>query len=166
MGNFFSMMACGVLSVFWLSFGMLELPTLNLTAPYDLAGGNASGALSPEFNAVVALYLIVWGFALLTFFVLSIKTNLVFALIFLLVTMGAWVLSGAYWKLSTGDYGAAGHLQKAGGALIFAAGALGWYMTIVMMAAEMQYSISLPVGDLSRYWGKSGRGRLTTKNKV
>lgn len=29
-------------------------------------------------------------------------------------------------------------------------------MTIVMMAAEMQYSLSLPVGDLSHYWKVAG----------
>jgi uncharacterized protein len=30
---------------------------------------------------------------------------------------------------------------------------LGWYMTFVMMAAEMRLSIKLPVGDLSHFWG-------------
>lgn len=112
MGNFFPMMACGVLAVFWLSFGMLQLPTLNLAAPYTSADSSPAGALSTGFNAVIALYLIVWGFAILTFLVLSIRTNLVFVLIFLSVTVGCWVLSGAYWKLSTGDYGMAGQLQK------------------------------------------------------
>ena len=114
MGNFFPMMACGVLAVFWLSFGMLQLPTLNLTAPYTSTDGSPAGALSTGFNAVIALYLVVWGFAILTFLVLSIRTNLVFVLIFLSVTVGCWVLSGAYWKLSTGDYGMAGQLQKVG----------------------------------------------------
>lgn len=112
MGNFFPMMACGVLAVFWLSFGMLQLPTLNLEAPYSSTDGSPAGSLSSGFNAVIALYLIVWGFALLTFLVLSIRTNLVFVMIFVFVTSGAWVLSGAYWKLSTGDYVMAGHLQK------------------------------------------------------
>jgi uncharacterized protein len=29
---------------------------------------------------------------------------------------------------------------------------LGWYITFVMMAAEMRLSIKLPVGDLSHFW--------------
>lgn len=101
-------MVCGLFAVFWLSFGMLQLPTLGLAEPYADAGG----AASKDFNAVVALYLIVWGFALFTFFIFTLKTNVIFAGIFLFVTIAAWVLSGAYWKVSTGDYEMAGHLQK------------------------------------------------------
>ncbi|KEF58092.1 uncharacterized protein A1O9_06015 [Exophiala aquamarina CBS 119918] len=149
-------MACGVLAVFWLSFGMLQLPTLNLAEPYTATDGGPAGTLSIAFNAVIALYLIVWGFAILTFLILSVKTNLVFMSIFLFVTAGAWILSGAYWKLSTGDYSGAETLQKAGGAIIFVAGVLAWYMTVAMMSAEMQFSVCLPVGDLGRFWTKSG----------
>ncbi|KIX92304.1 uncharacterized protein Z520_12050 [Fonsecaea multimorphosa CBS 102226] len=185
MGNFFSMMVCGLFAVFWLSFGMLQLPTLGLATPYSPSGTNAVvGSASKEYNAVIALYLIVWGFALFTFFIFTLKTNLVFALIFLFVTLGAWVLSAAYWKVSTGDYVNAGHLQKnasvaivgyskivcvlvvqrdanigkskqTGGALLFVVGCLGWYMTFVMMAAEMRLAIKLPVGDLSHFWPRT-----------
>jgi len=156
MGNFFSMMVCGLFSVFWLSFGMLQLPTLGLAAPYSTTGTNAvTGAASPEFNAVIALYLIVWGFALFTFFIFTLKTNVVFALIFLFVTIAAWVLSGAYWMVSKGNYGSAENLQKTGGAFLFIVGCLGWYMVFVMMAAEMRMAITLPVGDLSHFWPKT-----------
>lgn len=156
MGNFFPMMVCGLFAVFWLSFGMLQLPTLGLAAPYSTTGTNAvAGAVSKEYNAVIALYLIVWGFALFTFFIFTLKTNLVFAGIFLFVTIAAWVLSGAYWKVSTGDYGTAHNLQVTGGALLFIVGCLGWYMTFVMMAAEMRLAITLPVGDLSHFWPKT-----------
>jgi succinate-acetate transporter protein len=113
MGNFFPMMVCGLFSVFWLSFGMLQLPTLGLAAPYSADGTDAlTGSATKSYNAVIALYLLVWGFALFTFFIFTLKTNTVFALIFLFVTLGAWVLSGAYWKVSTGDYDEARKLQK------------------------------------------------------
>ncbi len=29
---------------------------------------------------------------------------------------------------------------------------LGYYITVVMMAAEMRMTINLPVGDLSHFW--------------
>jgi uncharacterized protein len=113
MGNFFPMMVMGLFSVFWLSFGFLQLPTLQLAAAYSADGTNAlEGAASKSYNAALALYLVVWGFALLTFWIFTLKTNTVFALIFLFVTIGAWILAGAYWKVSTGDYGMAGDLQK------------------------------------------------------
>jgi succinate-acetate transporter protein len=113
------MMVCGLFSVFWLSFGILQLPTLNLQAAYAPAGTSsadaaAAGAASVQYNAALALYLLVWGYALFTFFIFTLKTNTVFALIFLFVTLAAWVLSGAYWKVASGDYVMAGHLQKVG----------------------------------------------------
>jgi uncharacterized protein len=108
MGNFFSMMVMGLFAVFWLSFGMLNLPTLGLTQPYSATGG----AASPEYNAVIGLYLIVWGFALLTYFIFTLKTNVIIAAIFFFVTIASWVLAGAYFKVASGNYGTAGQLQK------------------------------------------------------
>ena len=165
MGNFFSMMVCALFAVFWLSFGMLQLPTLGLATPYSTTGNATAGAASPEYNAVIALYLIVWGFALFTFFIFTLKTNLVFALIFFFVSLGAWVLSGAYWKVASGNYAMAMKLQKTGGALLFIVGCLGWYMTFVMMAAEMRLTISLPVGDLSHLWPRTDLEMGTTEKK-
>jgi len=112
MGNFFSMMVMGLFAVFWLSFGLLQLPTLALASAYSATGDAAEGAASVGYNATIALYLIVWGFALFTFFIFTLKTNIVFAAIFFFVTIAAWVLSGAYWKVASGDYVTAGQLQK------------------------------------------------------
>ncbi|KAH7115250.1 plasma membrane ammonium transporter [Dendryphion nanum] len=149
--QFFPMMVCGLFCVFWLSFGLLQLPTLGLAGAYEATGG----AASKEYNAAIALYLLVWGFTLGTFWLFTIRINAVFAGIFGFVTLGVWVLSGAYWKVSQGKYDEAGKLQKAGAALLFIVALLGWYMIVVMMAAEMRWSVSLPVGDLSHYWART-----------
>jgi uncharacterized protein len=115
MGNFFPMMVCGLFAVFWLSFGTLQLPSWQLAASYSASGTDAAtGAASVGYNAGIALYLIVWGFALFTFFIFTLKTNVVFALIFLLVDVGAWCLSAAYWKVAAGEYVTALKLQKVG----------------------------------------------------
>ena len=106
------MMGMSLFAVFWLSFGLLQMPTLGLAAAYSATGNAAEGAASKEYNAVVGLYLIVWGFALLTFWIFTLKTNAVFAGIFGFVTLAAWVLAGAYFKVGSGDYESAGKLQK------------------------------------------------------
>jgi hypothetical protein len=106
------MMVMSLFAVFWLSFGLLQLPTLGLAAAYSPTGNAAEGAASVEYNAVVGLYLIVWGFALFTFWIFTLKTNAVFAGIFFFVTLAAWVLAGAYFKVASGEYEAAGRLQK------------------------------------------------------
>lgn len=120
MGNFFSMMVMSLFAVFWLSFGLLQLPTLGLAAAYSASGTNAAqGAASVQYNAAIAIYLIVWGFALFTFFIFTLKTNCIFAGIFGLVTVGAFVLSGAYWKVASQDYVTAGHLEKVSSPWVF-----------------------------------------------
>ncbi|KAI0593199.1 GPR1/FUN34/yaaH family-domain-containing protein [Biscogniauxia sp. FL1348] len=155
MGNFFPMMVMGLFSVFWLSFGLLQLPALlQLGQPYASAADPA-GTAAPAYNAAVALYLVVWGFALFTFFVFTLRINAVFALIFGLVSVAAWVLAGAYFKVAAGEYETAGRLQKTGGALLFVVAALGWYMCFIIMAGEMRITLNLPVGDLSRFWPRT-----------
>ncbi|PNS16033.1 Protein alcS [Sphaceloma murrayae] len=155
MGNFFPMCVMGLFAVFWLSFGLLQLPTLGLAAAYSTTGDNmAEGLASPAYNAVVAIYLLVWGFALFTFFIFTLRTNAIFAGIFLLVTTGVFILSGAYWRVSAGDYTLATTLQRTGAALLFVVAVLGWYMTFVIMSYEMKMGFKLPVGDLSRFWPK------------
>lgn len=114
MGNFFPMMVMGLFDVFWLSFGVLQLPTLQLGSQY-VTEADPTGTAAPAFNAAIALYLIVWGFALLTFFFFTLKINVVFASIFGLVTVASFVLSGAYWKVSQGNFDDALKLQKVSG---------------------------------------------------
>ncbi|CAK7234324.1 hypothetical protein SBRCBS47491_008909 [Sporothrix bragantina] len=151
MGNFFSMITMGLFGTFWLSFGLLQLPTLELSATY-ITTDDPTGANSPAFNACLALFLIVWGFAILTLGIFSLKTNVVFATIYLILIVFAFVMSGCYWKLSTGNVDMAVTLQKTGGALLFAAAVLGWYLTTIIIAGEMRFPLPLPVGDLSHFW--------------
>ncbi|KAK3110109.1 hypothetical protein LTR53_015945 [Teratosphaeriaceae sp. CCFEE 6253] len=152
MGNFFPMMVQSLFAVFWLSFGLLQLPTLGLAAAYSPTGDAAEGALSVGYNSTVGLYLIVWGFALFTFWIFTLKTNMVFAGIFLFVTIAAWILAGAYFCVGKANYVMATKLQHTGGALLFVVAVLGWYMCFVIMAAEMRFGVNFPVGDLSHYW--------------
>ncbi|KAI1075626.1 GPR1/FUN34/yaaH family-domain-containing protein [Whalleya microplaca] len=151
MGNFFSMMVMGLFAVFWLSFGLLQVPSLPLGAPYATPD-DPTGTASTEYNAAIGLYLLVWGFAFLTFFIFTLKINTVLAVIFGLTTTAAWILAAAYFKGSWGDYDAASNLQTAGGAIIFVVSLLGWYMCFIIMAGEMRITLRLPVGDLSHLW--------------
>ncbi|KAI1332926.1 GPR1/FUN34/yaaH family-domain-containing protein [Xylariaceae sp. FL0255] len=151
MGNFFPMMVQGLFTVFWLSFGVLNLPGLNLGLPFATTE-DPTGLSSEGYNAAVALYLVVWGFALFTFFIFTLKINFVFALLFFLVSIGAWLLSAAYFKVSYGDFAGAALCQKAGASLLFVDGVLGWYALFSMMAYEMRLPFNLPIGDLSHLW--------------
>lgn len=106
------MMVMGMFAVFWLSFGVLETPSWGIAASYSTTGNAAEGATSVGYNAAVALYLMIWGVWLFTMWIFTLKTNTVFALIFLFAFISSFVIGGAYWKVSTGDYAMAMHLQK------------------------------------------------------
>ncbi|KAI0390597.1 GPR1/FUN34/yaaH family-domain-containing protein [Xylariaceae sp. FL0594] len=150
-GNFFSMMVMGLFAVFWLSLGLLQVPNLSLGAPFATPG-DPTGTLSREYNAAIGLYLVVYGFAFLTFFIFTTRLNAVLATIFSLTATATWLLAAAFFKASWGDYHTSSILQKAGGAIIFAVAMLGWYMTFVIMAGEMRITFDFPVGDLSHFW--------------
>ncbi len=112
MGNFFPMMVCALFDAFWLSNGMLHLPTLNLAAPYSVSGTDGvAGEETQAFNASLAMYNLVWGFALLTYTIFTTRTNVVFFLIFLLSALGAFLPSGSFWKVSINDLEMAHNLQ-------------------------------------------------------
>ncbi|KAI0598105.1 GPR1/FUN34/yaaH family-domain-containing protein [Biscogniauxia sp. FL1348] len=164
MGNFFSMMVMGLFTVFWLSFGLLQVPNLQLGAPYATPTDPA-GVASTEYNAAIGLYLLVWGFAFFTFFVFTLKINVVLAIIFGLTTTAGFILSAAYFKASWGDFDTASRLQKAGGAIIFAVAFLGWYMCFIIMAGEMRITLKLPVGDLSRFWPRTDIDLVTNEHR-
>ncbi|TVY28352.1 Protein alcS [Lachnellula hyalina] len=155
MGNFFSMMVMGMFAVFWLSFGILETPSWGIAASYSKTGNAAEGATSVGYNAAVALYLMVWGLWLFTMWIFTLKTNILSAVMFLLSFSSCFVLGASYWKVSTGDHSMAMRLQKAGAAIFFVVALLGYYMTVAMIAAEMQIPLKFPVGDLSYLWPKS-----------
>ena len=106
------MIVMGMFSVFWLSFGVLQTPSWGIAAAYSATGDEAAGAASVGYNAAIALYLMVWGFWLFTTFIFTLKTNTVFALIFLCAFLSSFIIGGAYWKVSTGEYAMAMRLQK------------------------------------------------------
>ncbi|KAL6157559.1 hypothetical protein ACJQWK_06327 [Exserohilum turcicum] len=153
-GQFFPMMVTGLFSVYWLSFGLLQLPSLGLAGAYSKNGNAAEGALSHEMNAVLAIYCVVWGFAMATFALFTIRMNLAFVTLFVLGAVATWILGGAYWALANGQFSKSMMLQKMGGAILFVIAVLGWYILVAIMLVEMGWSITLPLGDLSRYWEK------------
>ncbi|KAH8800290.1 GPR1/FUN34/yaaH family-domain-containing protein [Xylogone sp. PMI_703] len=157
-GEILSMLILGLFSVFWLSFGTLQTPTLQIAQAYSPTGDAAEGAASTGFNAAVALYLMVWGFWLFTVFIFTLRKNVVLAATILLASTGSFLLGGAYWKLSVSDFSHAAHLQKAGGSVFFVVSMLGWYRTFVIVTAELGM-FSLPLGDLSHFWPDKAIGK-------
>lgn len=90
--------------------------------------------------------------ALVSFILLigALRTNLVFVIIFTVVTLG-FILAGiSQWKFSYGDLAASADFLVATGASFFVAVVCGWYLLLAQIIATMELPIpDLPVFDLS-----------------
>lgn len=82
------------------------------------------------------------------FLICSIRTNVVFFLVFTGATLGFSLATGAFWQLAQGNVSAGTTLLVATGGSFFATAMFGWYMFLAVMLAIMDLP-SLPIGDLS-----------------
>merc|ERR1712113_1098433 len=89
------------------------------------------------------------------FMICSSRTNVVFMLIFLSLFLVFVLLSAAYWRLGLGDAVTGNRCVVGGGASLFVASLLGFYLLIVQLFGSMGFPINLPVGDLTRLWDGS-----------
>jgi uncharacterized protein len=94
------------------------------------------------------------------FLIYSLRTNIVFVLIFISATLGFLLAAGAFWTTAEGMSVGATLLVGTGGSF-FAAAMFGWYLLAVIMWAtlDLQWFGQLPVGDLSTVI----KGRSQTK---
>lgn len=93
------------------------------------------------------------------FLFLSMRTNLVFVLIFICATIGFSMAAAATWYVAEANMGAATTMTIGTGACFFVADLLGWYLFASIMITELEWPCpDLPVYDLSTVIkGKSRR---------
>ncbi|OQV06849.1 hypothetical protein CLAIMM_11367 [Cladophialophora immunda] len=113
-GNTFPFVVFGAFGAFWLAFGITLTPfynaegafTANATTEAEKAAGVAS------FQASLGFFLLFMGVVVFMFLVCSVRTNLIFFGIFLLLDLALFTLTGAYWKASHGDVNVFERLEK------------------------------------------------------
>lgn len=84
------------------------------------------------------------GIMCLVYLVCSIRTNIVFFMIFFTLVLAFAMLAGAYWQLNNGNTALAGRLQIAGGACAFCTCIFGWWIFIAIMLASLDFPFSIP----------------------
>ncbi|KAL0261975.1 hypothetical protein SLS55_003410 [Diplodia seriata] len=150
LGNTFPFVVFGSFGAFWLSFGGTLQPFYNAYGAYSTDPDNAAAGLTTVgFNSSFAFFLLAMSLLSFLFFILALRTNVVFVLIFITLTFGFALLAGAYWQTSNGNVGLAGDLIIAGGAFLFVTCAGGWWIFFAIMLAALDFPFQLPVGDLS-----------------
>ncbi|KAM0786194.1 hypothetical protein ACM66B_006999 [Microbotryomycetes sp. NB124-2] len=143
LGNTFPATVFSTFGGFWLAFGFLLDPTKTIA--------ETLGAASVDYNAGLAIYLVWWGLLILIYLVASLRTNVVFASVFLFLDACLWTLVTAYYKIAAGNMASVPSLMKAAGALAFLTCVSGWYLLLVLVLGSTGFPLALPVGDLSGF---------------
>lgn len=148
LGNTFPFVVFGSFGAFWLTFAATLTPFYNAAIAYQpLEPETATTA--PQFNATFAFFQLYMGVLCFVYFIISLRTNIIFALIFVLLVPAFGCLAGVFWYAAEGV--AAANLQTTAGALTFVICLLGWYLFFVQLLAAVDFPLNLPVGDLSRF---------------
>lgn len=166
LGNTFPFVVFSSFGAFWLAFAATLQPFYNAYGAYSpdptMPG---EGLNTVGFNASFAFFLVFMGVLCFLYMVLSVRTNLVFFLIFLTLVPAFGLLAGAYWTLAKAaeataagnTASAASHMSNANtytitaGAFTFVTCMLGWYIFFAIMLAALDFPFQLPVVDLSRF---------------
>lgn len=100
--------------------------------------------MEPGFLNAFAFFLLWMGVLCLVYLICSLRTNLIFVLIFLPLPSTFSCLAGMFWYLGQGDTATATTLQIAGGAQAFIVCVLGWYLFTALMLTTVDAPFSLP----------------------
>ncbi|KAL8825587.1 MAG: hypothetical protein Q9191_004320 [Dirinaria sp. TL-2023a] len=178
-GNTFPFVVFGTFGAFWGAFGATLVPYYNaygayVTDPTAMAAsmgnpGNPAGQTVPAFNSSFAFFLLFMAMICFVFLICSLRTNIVFFVIFLSLVLAFSLLAGAYFNLAlafenpanTSAAKTAARLVVGGGACAFVTSMAGWWIFLAIMLASVDFPIAIPVGDLSTMIkGASDRARV------
>lgn len=90
----------------------------------------------------------------LVYLVCSIRTNLVFFLIFFTLVPAFCLLCGAFLNAAKGNARVALKCQEAAGAFTFVTCILGWYIFLAIMLASVDFPFDLPRKSFPHYIGR------------
>lgn len=145
LGNTFPFVVFGTFGAFWLTFGATLTPYYNASAAY-LPNDPAASASNPTFAHTFAFFQVYMGLLCFVYCIISVRTNIIFFLIFLLLVPAFGCLAAFFFTNVVHT-----NLLVAAGALTFIICLLGWYLFFVQLLAAVDFPLNLPVGDLSRF---------------
>jgi succinate-acetate transporter protein len=159
LGNTFPFVVFISFGAFWLTFAATLQPfyyAYGLYAPTP-TDPETAGLATVGFTASFAFFLVFMGVLCFIYLICSLRTNVVFVVIFFTLVIAFGLLAGAYWQQANafGDGGNAGdlalahRLQVAAGAFVFVTSMAGWWIFFAIMLAALDFPFQIPVGDLS-----------------
>lgn len=157
LGNTFPFVVFMSFGAFWLTFGATLQPFYYAYGSYAPAGEpEAAGLGTVGFTASFGFFLVFMGVLCFIYLICSLRTNVVFVIIFFTLVLAFGLLAGTYWQTANSIANAdptaaalAGRLQIAAGACTFVTCMAGWWIFFAIMLAALDFPFQIPVGDLS-----------------
>lgn len=106
-----------------------------------------------------AFFFLTMALLSLLFLICSLRTNIVYVLIFVFLTATFCFLAAMEWQLDNGNKGLAHRMQVTGGAFAFLACICGWWILTAIMLASLEFPWSVPGKLLIQFlirWGLMG----------
>jgi succinate-acetate transporter protein len=165
LGNTFPFVVFMSFGAFWLTFAATLQPFYFAYGLYAPAGSTAEtdGLSTVGFTASFGFFLLFMGLLCFIYLICSLRTNVVFVVIFFTLVLAFGCLTGAYWENAHAIAGAAAgktayaaskialaaRIQKAAGGCLFVTCMAGWWIFFAIMLAALDFPFQIPVGDLS-----------------
>ncbi|TGO53590.1 hypothetical protein BOTNAR_0291g00100 [Botryotinia narcissicola] len=157
LGNTFPFVVFISFGAFWLTFASTLQPFYYAYGLYAPPGGTpADGLRTVGFNASFGFFLVFMAVLCLIYLVCSLRTNVVFVIIFFTLVVAFSLLTSVYWHTANGignndaaRLALANRMQIAAGATLFVTSLAGWWIFFAIMLAALDFPFQIPVGDLS-----------------
>ncbi|KAF5010212.1 hypothetical protein FDECE_3624 [Fusarium decemcellulare] len=148
LGNTFPATVFSIFGGFWFAFGTTIVPGAGAYATYSTTDSAADGLTQPQFFATFSMLLVSMAILCTVFTIASIRTNVVFFLIFILLVPCFGCLSASFFAVANAGPHALTY-QHVGAGLLFAVSLLGWYLFTALTLMGVDFPFMLPLGDLS-----------------
>jgi len=157
-GNTFPAVVFATFGSFWLAFAATLTPMYNAEGAFMEGGAFAEGGIG-QFYASFGFALLLVTIIVFVFAVCSLRTNIVFVLVFVTLDVSLGCLTGAYWHLAMDNMAFGEHLTVISGAFLFATNMFALYLFASQMLISVDFPFILPVGDLSTHFPSMSRKR-------
>ncbi|KAH7133749.1 GPR1/FUN34/yaaH family-domain-containing protein [Dactylonectria macrodidyma] len=150
LGNTFPATIFSIFGGFWYSLGATIVPSYGAYGLYSVNGTSdpAQGLQEPAFFATFAFLLIAMALVCAFFAIASIRTNIAFFSILVLLVPAFACLSAWFFAISKGSPSASTY-KHVGAGIFLAVSLLGWYVFLSLILLSVDFPLVLPLGDLS-----------------
>lgn len=150
-GNTFPFVVFASFGGFWFSYGATLLPFFNAFGAYSPDPADITAGLATKgFNASFGFFMLFMAVLCFIYLICSLRTNVVFVIIFTGLFGGFIFLTATFWLTAEGD-AAASRMLYIAGASTFVSDMAGWYLLSALLLLSVDFPIQLPLGDLSEW---------------